>query len=159
MVGRVTRIPFVNRGRGREAPLVVHTRQVAHSSKYLGLCPVHRSLIAMSGSSFVPWASACGRGLSGQGAVLQVLLTGINRFGLFGVSFLVSWICISVPFCAPTCMFSTKGKLHTKKNRGHDRPLRVDSKYLMAREGFEPPIALRLCLISRLAYHILLSII
>jgi hypothetical protein len=80
---------------------------------------------------------------------IESSLTGFNRFGLFGVTFLVSWICISVPFCAPTCMFSTKGKLHTKKNRGHDRPLRVDSTDLMAeREGFEPPIALRLCLIS-----------
>ena len=77
------------------------------------------------------------------------LLTGLNRFGLFGVSFVVSWICTSVPFCAPTCMFYPKGKLHTKKNRAHDRPLRIDSNDLMAeREGFEPPIALRLCLIS-----------
>jgi hypothetical protein len=50
--------------------------------------------------------------------LLQVLLTGVNRFGPFGVGFWVSWICISVPFCAPTCMFSTKGKLHTKKDRG-----------------------------------------
>ena len=27
------------------------SRQVAHSSRYQGLCPVHRSFIAMSGSS------------------------------------------------------------------------------------------------------------
>src|SRR5208282_5881443 len=82
---------FYKRGCQEKKP-----RQVAHSSKYPGLCPVHRGLIAMSGSSFVPWASACGRGLSGQVVVLRVLLTGFNRFGLFGVTFLVSWICISV---------------------------------------------------------------
>ena len=64
------------------------------------------------------WTLACGRGFSGQGVVLPVLLTGFNRFGLSGVTFLVSWVCISVPFCAPTCMFSTKGKLPTKKSRG-----------------------------------------
>jgi hypothetical protein len=40
-----------------------------------------------------------------------------------------------VPFCAPTCMFSTKGKFHTQKNRGHDRPLRADSTGLMAESG------------------------
>jgi len=35
-----------------------------------------------------------------------------------------------------------------------------DYKSVMAeREGFEPPIALRLCLISRRAYYTLLSII
>jgi len=46
-------------------------------------------------------------------------------------------------------MFYPKGKLYTKKNRGRDRPLCLDSIDLMAeREGFEPPIALRLCLIS-----------
>ena len=78
-------------------------------------------------------------------------LTGINRFGLFGVTFLVSWICISVPFCAPACMFYPKGKLHTKKNRAHDRPLRFDSTDFMAeREGFEPPVPLRVRLISSL---------
>jgi hypothetical protein len=34
-------------------------------------------------------------------------------------------------------MFYPKGKLHTKKNRGHDRPLHIDSTDLMAeREGF-----------------------
>jgi hypothetical protein len=54
----------------------------------------------------------------GYVVALQVLLTVFNRFGLFGVTFLVSWICISVPFCAPVCMFSTKGKLPTKKSRG-----------------------------------------
>jgi hypothetical protein len=67
---------------------------------------------------------------------------GFNRFGLFGVTFLISWICISVPFCAPTCMFYPKGNLHTKKNRGHERPLRVDSTYLMGREGFISPYKL-----------------
>ena len=63
----------------------------------------------LSGLEFWPWSAR--------------LLTGFNRFGPVGVSFVVSWICISVSFCAPTCMFSTKGKLYTKKNRGHDRPL------------------------------------
>ena len=45
-------------------------------------------------------------------------VTGFNRFDLFSVTFLVSWICISVPCCALTCMFTTKRKLHTKKYRG-----------------------------------------
>ena len=46
-------------------------------------------------------------------------------------------------------MFSTKSKLHTKKNRAHDRPLLVYSNDLMAeREGFEPPVPLRVRLIS-----------
>ena len=45
----------------------------------------------------------------GNVVVLQVLLTGFNRFGPFGVSFVVSWICTSVPFCAPVCMFYPKG--------------------------------------------------
>ena len=41
-------------------------------------------------------------------------LTGFNRFGLFGVSFGVSWICISVPFCALKCTFSSEGMIRPK---------------------------------------------
>ena len=87
-------------------------------------------------------------------------LTGYNRLGLFGVSFVVSWTCISVPFCAPTCMFSINDKINTKNNRGRDRSHRIDSNDLMAeREGFEPPVPLRVRLISRRVYYLLLSII
>ena len=41
-------------------------------------------------------------------------VTGFNRFGLFGVTFLVSWICIPVHFRALKPTFSTESKIRSK---------------------------------------------
>jgi len=41
-------------------------------------------------------------------------LTGFNRCGVKMVTFLVTWVCISVPFCALRCTFSTEGKTRAK---------------------------------------------
>ncbi|MGB8098689.1 MAG: hypothetical protein WCF17_16145, partial [Terracidiphilus sp.] len=49
-------------------------------------------------------------------------LTGFNRFGLFGVSFGDSWICIPVPFCALKCTFSSEGMNWPKKNGALEGP-------------------------------------
>ncbi len=77
------------------------------------------------------------------------LLNGFNRFGPFGVSFGVSWICISVPFCALKCTFSSEGMIWPKKNGALEGPRCVGSTELVAERGrFELPKALRPCLIS-----------
>jgi predicted PurR-regulated permease PerM len=50
VVGALVAIPTAVQGFGVE-PAAWDTRQVAHASWYLELCPVHRGFIAMSGSS------------------------------------------------------------------------------------------------------------